>query len=253
MTKAKTASIFTVLFLVNTLCFGRDSAYTALRAIGTGDNQALLNHVIQVQGVKGDPQPATWKIVVDDPNARGGVREIEISKGRIVSEHTPVRAYAGTSSNIVMDFKRLNLDSAGAFTIANQEATKHNVGFDSVDYLLRSDDQTNAPVWILKLQDASNVNVGTIYIAADSGAVLRTEGFGGTNRQVRDTYPPSETGPTPANRDSDLDSDRYDVDQPPPGQGVGHQINKGLHRVGASLQEFFTGRRTWDEKFRDEP
>jgi hypothetical protein len=47
--------------------------------------------------------------------------------------------------------------------------------------------------------------------------------------------------------------DNPDGDQPPPGQGVGRQINKGLHRFGADLQQFFTGKRTWDEKFRNDP
>jgi len=247
----KAVWLITVFIFSQALCYGRDSAYQALRLVGGGQHQEALNHVIEVQGVKGDPQPGVWRIMLDDPNARGGVREVEVSKGRIISEHTPVRAYTGSSANLVMDFKRLNLDSEGAFTIANQEATKRNVGFDSVDYTLRSDDQTNAPVWILKLLDASNVNVGTIYIAADSGAVVRTEGFGGPRHVVTDTYvPPNTAGPQPTPYTADRNADD---DDPPHGHGVGREINKGFHRVGASLQEFFTGKRTWDEKFRDDP
>ena len=247
----KAAWLIAVLICSQAFCHGRDSAYQALRLAGSGQRQGLLNHVIEVQGVKGDPQPGVWRIVLDDPNARGGVREIEVAKGRIVSEHTPVRSYTGTAANLVMDFKRLNLDSEGAFTIANQEAAKRSVGFDSVDYVLRSDDQTNAPVWILKLLDASNVNVGTVYIAADSGVVVRTEGFKGGKRVVTDTYVPPNTAapqPTPSAADGNVDDDEQ-----PPGRGVGREINKGIHRVGASLQEFFTGKRTWDEKFRDDP
>jgi len=108
--------IITVLLLAQGFCYGRDSAYKALRIAGGGD-QSVLNHVIEVRGVKGDPQPPVWKIVVDDPNARGGVRELEVSGGKIVSEHAPVRNYAGSSAGTAMDFKRLNLDSEGAFTM----------------------------------------------------------------------------------------------------------------------------------------
>jgi hypothetical protein len=35
--------------------------------------------------------------------------------------------------------------------------------------------------------------------------------------------------------------------------GVGHQIDKVLHRAGASLQQIFTGKRTLDKRFQDEP
>ena len=244
--------IVTGLLLAQVVCYGRDSAYKALRVAGGGD-QALLNHVIEVKGVKGDPQPPVWKIVVDDPNARGGVRELEVSGGKIISEHTPVRNYAGSSAGVAMDFKRLNLDSEGAFTIANQEASKRNTGFDSIDYVLRGDDQTNAPVWVLRLLDTKEVNVGTIYISADNGAVIRIEGFGSARHVAQDAYTPpySAVPPPPPSQPPVVDGS--DPDQPPPGQGVGRQINKGLHRVGADLQQFFTGKRTWDEKFRDDP
>src|SRR5438876_901279 len=106
------ARVFTVVLLSQALCcFGRDTAYQALRAIGTAKGQDVLNHVIKVQGRNGEPQPARWKVVTDDATAPGGVREFEVENGRIVSEHTPVKSYSGTATNAVMDFQKLNLDS----------------------------------------------------------------------------------------------------------------------------------------------
>src|SRR5205814_3332496 len=52
------------------------SAYEALRVIGTQMNRQLVNRVISINGTEGDPQPRTWKILVEDRNATGGVREI---------------------------------------------------------------------------------------------------------------------------------------------------------------------------------
>lgn len=234
------------LLLVQAVCYGRDSAYQALRTAG-GKDQSLLNRVIEVQGAKGDPQPVVWRIVVDDPNARGGVRVLEVSKGRVVSEHTPIRAYAGTGANAVMDFKRLNLDSSSAFTIANQEATKRHAGFDSVDYELRGDAETGAPVWILKLADASGANIGTVHIAADTGAVLRAEGFRNEPRRDADaSRDDSSRNPGAGDSDSADDGDL------PREKRIGYKINKGIHQVGATLQEFFTGNRTIDRNFRDD-
>ena len=40
----------------------------------------------------GDPQPETWRILLDDPKAGGGVREVEVSNGKIISERTPLRS-----------------------------------------------------------------------------------------------------------------------------------------------------------------
>ena len=59
-----------------------DTAYNALRVLGKRDGQDILNHVIEVRGKGGTPQPTVWKIVIDDPHARGGVREVEVEKGK---------------------------------------------------------------------------------------------------------------------------------------------------------------------------
>src|ERR1700677_237758 len=192
----KALRFLTILFLTQAFCLAGDTAYQALRLAGA-HNQELLNHVIQVQGTDGQPQPQTWHLLIDDQSARGGVREMEISKGRIVSEHTPVHAYVGAGANVVMDFKKLNLDSQGAFTIANQEAAKHNIGFNSVDYMLRGDEQGGPPVWVLKLIDVDNKLVGTITIAADSGTVLHADGMGNPRQDaVKDSTVPPDVAVT---------------------------------------------------------
>ena len=232
----RTLCIVTVLFLTGAICSARDTAYQALRTAANGD-EALFNRVIEVDGAKGDPQPAVWRVVLDDPQARGGIRELEVSNGHIISEHTPVRAYTGVGENSVMDFKQLSLDSSGAFTIANQEATKRHAGFDSVQYSLRSDAQTNLPVWVLRLLDSDGVNVGTVYIAANDGAVQRTEGFG---------VPASaavQGSPTPGVRRENNNADD-ESDLPPKQDRIGYKIKKGFREAGGTLQEFFTGKRT---------
>lgn len=221
-------------------CFGRDTAYQALRTLGKIRGQSILNHVIEVEGHGGSPQPQTWKVLVDDPAARSGVREFEIANGRIVSERTPTRAYAGSGENAMMDFAKLNLDSTGAFTVAEQEAGKTRFGFDKVDYLLRRDDRGTTPIWVLRLMDSQHVNVATLHVAADSGVITQRRGLNdrGRDADVADDQPI-------ARGDREEDSGRE--------IHVGHEIDKALHRVGGSLQEFFTGRRTVDRRFRDEP
>src|SRR4051812_41545885 len=130
------------LFATPLAATAADTAYSALRVIGKRDGQDILNRVVELHGRGGSPQPSSWKVIIDEPRARGGVREIEVQRGKIVSERTPTTRGAGST----MNFNQLNLDSEGAFTIANQEAEKAGVPFDHVDYRLTSGTGGGAPV-----------------------------------------------------------------------------------------------------------
>ena len=59
------------------------SAYEAIRTIGTQLNRQAVNRVVSVSGVDGDPQPRAWKILVEEKNAPGGVREYVVEDNRI--------------------------------------------------------------------------------------------------------------------------------------------------------------------------
>ncbi len=122
--------------------------------------------------------------MLNDPHARGGVREIEVANGRIVSERTPIRSVAGSTEGATIDTSRLNLDSSGAFSVANHTAEKSNTKFKTASYTLRTDEQ-GEPIWIVTLQNGSEP-VGTIYIGANQGIVMRTEGMfaGATMKDV---------------------------------------------------------------------
>ena len=227
-----------------------DTAYSALRVLGKRDGQEVLNHVVELRGRDGAPQPAVWKIVVDDPRARGGVRELEVQRGKIVSEKTPTSH--GTSSP--MNFNQLNLDSEGAFTIANQEAQKGNVPFDHIDYLLRAGTGGGAPVWQMDLIDGRNGHVGSVDIAADSGTVLRKNFDRARPAEDDHVYLDDRHNPPPsypAGRDGAVDN----------GNGNGysksgepfrsvpdffHRLGKRFERRGHELQNFFTGK-SWHD------
>jgi hypothetical protein len=152
------------------------TAYDALRVVGTQLNRDFVDHVISIAGVEGDPQPETWKIMLDDPRARGGVREVEVANGRVVSERTPVRSIAGSTEGATIDTARLNLDSSGAFAVASHTAERSNTAFATVSYTLRTD-QGGEPIWIVTLVNKSSRPVGTIYVGANRGTVTRTEGM----------------------------------------------------------------------------
>jgi hypothetical protein len=235
-------AVFLVGFLLLPLggLSAADTAYTALRVLGKRDGQDVLNHVIEVRGHGGSPQPSTWKIVIDDPKARGGIREVEIDHGKVVSERTPTARGNGGA----MNFNQLNLDSEGAFTIANQEAQKGHLPFDRVDYVLKSGTGGGAPVWELDLSDAKTGRTGAVEIAADSGTVVHRDL--NTHRDDDHAYvdgripvPP----PPPAYAHTD-DGEHYSKSGEPVRSlpDLWHKFTRHMEKRERQLQSFFNGK-----------
>jgi len=164
------------LLLLATPALAQDNptAYEALRAVSAQFGRNSLNHIISVTGVNGTPQPQSWKILLEDPQGRGGVREVEVENGQVTSDHQA--RIIGTPEGGTIKTTRLNLDSSGAYAVANHTADKSNARFATVSYILRTNERGD-PVWIVTLQNRSARPVGTIHIAANRGEVTRTEGL----------------------------------------------------------------------------
>ena len=198
---------FILLLLVASpaLAQERPTAYQALRTVGTQLNRDAVNHIISVIGTNGNPQPETWKILLDDPKARGGVRELEVSNGKIISERTPLRAAVEGSLGATIDTAKLNLDSSGAFTLAQQTAVKSHVTFATADYTLRVDERGN-PIWIIALLRQGGEPAGTIHVGANHGTITRTEGlFSGGDRAAVVDEQSDLNDNAPADEDDDGD------------------------------------------------
>src|SRR5439155_21554474 len=114
------------------------TAYDALRTVGNQVNLYFVNRVVSVAGVDGNPQPSTWRILIDDPNAHGGIREVEVTDGRITSNRVSSHNVAGTSQGATINPARLNLDSSGAYEVASRTADSSHVPFALVSYTLRT-------------------------------------------------------------------------------------------------------------------
>jgi hypothetical protein len=152
------------------------SAYEALRVIGTQMNRQIVNRVISVSGVDGDPQPRSWKILVADRNANGGVREIVVEGNRIASQRVPNRSVVGSTQEATINTTKLNLDSTGAYSVASHTAETSHVVYALTSYTLRTDEKGN-PIWIVTLGDRSGRPLGTIHVRASDGRVTRVEGM----------------------------------------------------------------------------
>ena len=186
-----------VLCVTPALAQERLTAYDALRVVGVHINRDAVNHVISVTGAHGDPQPETWRVLIDDRRGNGGIREIQVRNGQVASERPS--SVVGSSQGATINTARLNLDSSGAFAVASHTADKSGTRFEMASYTLRTDERGD-PTWIVTLHAKSGRPVGTIYIGANRGNVTRTEGmFAGTN--MNDVETEREVAQEPSDED----------------------------------------------------
>jgi hypothetical protein len=208
-----------LLFATPALAQENATAYEALRVVGTELGRGALNHVVSITGVKGAPQPGKWKIILEDPDGRG-VREVAVADGKIDSEHRPSRSVAGSTQGATIDTSQLNLDSSGAYEVANHTADLSHANFATVDYTLRTD-EGGEPVWIITLLNRSSRPIGTIHIGAMRGTVKRTEGM--------------FAGATMEDVENDYDSDEENG----PFSGVKRRIKDTFHRTQDEARDMF--------------
>jgi hypothetical protein len=188
------------------------SAYEALRVIGTQLNRQLVNRVVSLNGVDGDPQPRTWKVLVEDKNAANGIREIVVEDNRVVSQRATNRSVVGSTQGATINTSKLNLDSTGAYSVAAHTAETSHVTFSLTSYTLRTDDRGN-PIWIVTLADRSNRPVGTIHIRASDGRVTRVEGmYQGRNMEQVEVNPDVDNPPRVEN-DNQAQNDDENSDE----------------------------------------
>src|SRR4029077_2089276 len=213
-------SFIALLLLATPVCAQENAtAYEALRVVGTQLGRGALDRVVLITGVKGDPQPEKWKILLEDPEGRG-VRELQVAEGEIDSDDRPDRSTAGSTEGATINVSHLNLDSSGAFALASHTAEASHTPFATADYTLRTDER-GEPVWIVTLLNRSSRPVGTIHIGAMRGTVKRTEGMfaGATMEDVENDY------------DSDEESGPF--------SGVKRRIKDTFHRTQEEARDMF--------------
>lgn len=128
--------------------------------------------VVEIHGERGEPQPREWTLLLSDPKARGGVREVTVAGGKITAERAPLRGTTDIVGLAPLETKLLAFDSDRVFSTVQSEANQSGVGFHWIDYTLRTDPQSNAPVWNVKLYDHMGASVGSIRISASGGSVV---------------------------------------------------------------------------------
>src|SRR6267378_8216794 len=264
-------TFFVALFLLAGSVRGEDNtAYTALRLIGNLRGEETLKQVLALSGESGNQQPGMWTIILDDPAARGGVRELQIVSNQVASERTPVSSELAGGKTI--DLNQLNLDSDGAYQVAEEEAKKNSASFNQASYRLSFDSGTGKPLWIVHLLDSQRQDVGIVKVAADNGTLVGSSnwansGSGGlvsqgsspnSDQEVLNQTPESAEPPSiHKRRSADTDSEgRYvrrdysNENKSVPdrarryGQSVENTVERAFRKAGGWIQKKVTGKDT---------
>ncbi|MEO7933583.1 MAG: hypothetical protein ABIT76_10535 [Chthoniobacterales bacterium] len=242
--------IFSVLaFCAFTIsAFAQETAYQALNTVGKVKGQPFLDNLLSLEGLEGGSQPASWRLTFEDNTSRSGFREMEVRGGQIVSQRAPLKSPHGNGSRINLD--RLQLDSDGAFTVAEREAARGHVSFARTNYFLEADGESGNPIWRVQLLDTTGNPVQTLRISADSGSMVRANGEAparvAPNSDYVEETTTRETTTTVADQpDSEGDSTELKIHRTM--IRTGRTIKNSFKHVGGSIQEVFTGRRTVDK------
>jgi hypothetical protein len=143
-----------------------ETAYSALRIVSAKRGEEILQRVIEVRG-DGKREPTAWTIVLADPRARAGVREIEVRNGRITSDSAPKRP---RNANTPMDLALLNLDSEGVLALVDQQPDAAT-DLQRISYTLSNGKESGTPVWVVKLRPPGKAAPTSMEIAADTGEI----------------------------------------------------------------------------------
>jgi hypothetical protein len=165
-------SAFFVLVLLAGAAGARAAGGQAYSAVRTAQQVASSGSLVSLSGDRGEPQPSAWTLIFSDPQARGGVREVEVANGEVISQRTPLRGYTDATAQPPIQITRLKVDSDEAFQIANRQAKAKHIGFHWIDYSMRANNVDGTPLWILRLYDYMGAQVGIIEISAENGTIV---------------------------------------------------------------------------------
>ncbi len=164
------------VFVSGTL-FGQEGALTsrgALDMIAQRFGPESVEWIVELRGEKGVPQPEEWELMAFNKRAPRLLHWFSVNDRRVKDEGEDEEYYPKRPPLGYVSINDVRVDSKAAFTIAEAEASKAQMGFDSLNYLLRIREFSREPIWRVELIDADRMLVGQVYISAENGEVLRT-------------------------------------------------------------------------------
>jgi hypothetical protein len=180
---ARALAVVTVAFLA--AGFARAGEPTAFDLIKEGNRyvgEQSKDKIVQIRSEKsvGTLTPNIWYVVFYDPDATFKATEVKFGAGKKMTVTRPLRVIElGTGDNKTLDHSKLSVDSDKAIKIASAEPLLKSLTLKASKLTLQRGDEGpvwKVTLWAAKLKNpADNADIGSVFIAADSGKVLRTD------------------------------------------------------------------------------
>lgn len=186
------------------------SAREALGLVSSQFGPQAIQWIAEMRAQGGIPQPSDWQILAYDSRAPRLLYRFWAGGGRAGDGGIDDLRYPDDVPIGYFTANQIGVDSVAAFTIAEGEARKARMAFDSCDYLLRLREYSSEPIWRLELLDATRRLVGKLYISATSGAVMRTIWIYRDQRARPDGLPLIIDSAAPGGQGAPTDLTRFD-------------------------------------------
>ena len=156
------------------------SSSKALQRVQLQFGEYFADKVVEMRGIqdrslrKEWTQPREWTIVVNDERSQFRLRTVRVDAEKSINEGDSSKFYP---ENLPIGFassKKIKIDSTKAFEILIKEARAARIGFDYVNYKLRSLEFGDEPVWVLSAMSAKGVLLGQVIMSAYDANIFRT-------------------------------------------------------------------------------
>lgn len=168
--------LLTFLVVAPAICACAAEQISALAA-SQALSEVQQRSIARLSARGGKPSPEAWTIVVHDSKAPKGVREFTVSSGTIVSSRAKSDIALKLTKTDVIGLDALRIDSDQVAELTAGYASANQLVPAAFDYDFRKEGQDAAPLWTVVALDEAGNRLGTIVVAANSGAVISHEGF----------------------------------------------------------------------------
>ena len=254
---SRTLTFLLIVFAVGANAAEQISALAASQALSKTQQRSIA----RLSARSGKPSPEAWTIVVHDAKAPKGIRELTVSSGTVTASRTKSELALKLEKTDVIGLDGIRIDSDQVAELTAGYASANQMVPAAFDYDLRKEGEDAAPLWTVAALDQAGTQLGTIVVAANTGAVISHEGFAQAPEQ-RDltnevaTNEVATVEPTAEQTSEVEEPAESDAPEKPVAKSQSTRKKTAssgssrrkkpsvFRRVGGHLQKFFTGKNT---------
>jgi hypothetical protein len=215
------------------------SALDAVRALPKTQHKLL----VRLSAHGGKPVPEVWTVVTHDAKAAKGLRESTVASGTVTATRATSELIDKVTAGDVIGLDKVKVDSDALAELAASYADVNSLKPASFDFDLRREGEDAAPLWTITALDESGAELGSLVVAAGTGALVAQTSF--------------KAAPEPADLTGEVEEATASASVPvtktastskrsgsTSSSSSRERPSNAFRKVGGKLQKFFTGRDT---------